>query len=200
MRTVLVILAAEQRRRIIQSGRIKRAEIFRQAVKFLINIRLQQVKHVAGRKLMRLFPVIHKPVNAILHAPAGDFGRGGFKAKRLTQAIAAQFSKGVAEDQIIQRKLAERLLAHHWVRDKGRSKNIALQNYRRALMYFSTQDFFQSVTGDSSALIFYQNRNQKKLLTWHTRPFNHLIKPGKDAGEIAFIDNEFSFYLHTIRM
>jgi len=119
VRAVLVILAAEQRRRLIQPGRIERAEVFRQALQLLIDIRLQQMQHAAGRKFVRLFPVIHKPVNAILYAPAGEFGRGGFKAQRLTQAITAHPGKGVTENQIIQHKLAERLLAQHRVRDKG---------------------------------------------------------------------------------
>lgn len=50
MRAVFVILAAEQRGRLIQPGRVKGAEIFRQAVQLLINIRLQQVKHGTGAK------------------------------------------------------------------------------------------------------------------------------------------------------
>jgi hypothetical protein len=62
---------------------------------------------------MRLFPVIHKPVNAILYPCTGEFGQSGFKAQRLTQAIAAQLGKGVTENQIIQRKLAELLQPHH---------------------------------------------------------------------------------------
>ena len=86
-------------------GGVKRAEIFRQAVKLLINIRLQQVKHAAGRKFMRFFPVIHKPVNAILNVSAGEFGRGGFMAQRPTQPVAAQLGKGITEDQIIQGEL-----------------------------------------------------------------------------------------------
>lgn len=101
MRAVLIILTTEQRCRLIQPSGVKRAELFRQAVQLLINIRLQQLKHAAGRKFVRLFPVIHKPVNAFLQTSAGKFGRGGFKA------IAAQLGKGVTENQIIKRKLAE---------------------------------------------------------------------------------------------
>jgi len=88
---------------------------------------------------MRLFPVIHKLVNALIHAPAGKFGQGGFKA------IAAQLGKGVTKNHIIQRKLAELLLAHHRVRDKGRCQNVALYINRQAVMKDHKQAFCQLV-------------------------------------------------------
>jgi len=46
------------------------------------------MKHAAGRKFVRLFSVIYKPVNIVLHAPADEFSQGGFKAQRLTQNVA----------------------------------------------------------------------------------------------------------------
>ena len=113
MRAVLVVLAAKQRGRFIQPGGIERAEIFRQAVQLLVNVRLNQVKHAAGRKLVRLLPVIDKPVFAVLYALAGKLGRGGFQPERLVQAVSPEFGKGIPEHQIIQRQLAELLLAHH---------------------------------------------------------------------------------------
>ncbi|GEE73393.1 hypothetical protein EC142370_04755 [Escherichia coli O145:H34] len=75
MCAIFVILAAEQRGRLIQPGRVKGAEIFRQAVQLLINIRLQQVKHGAGREGCRLVEGRHPPVNILLHATAGIFCR-----------------------------------------------------------------------------------------------------------------------------
>lgn len=87
--TILVILAAEQRRRLIQPDGVKCAEVFRQAVQLLIDVRLQQVKHAARRKLMRLFPVVHKPVDPAGDPFAGEFCRGGFKAQGFAQVVAA---------------------------------------------------------------------------------------------------------------
>ncbi|OQV66787.1 hypothetical protein AK51_01715 [Serratia nematodiphila DZ0503SBS1] len=59
MRPVLVILTAEQCRRLIQPGGVKRAEVLRQAVQFLIDVRLNQVENAVGLEAVRLFPVLH---------------------------------------------------------------------------------------------------------------------------------------------
>lgn len=75
VRPVLVILAAKQRRGFVKPGRVKRAEIFRHPVKLLVDIRLQQVKHRARFKLLRLRKARHPPVNILLHAAPRVFGR-----------------------------------------------------------------------------------------------------------------------------
>ena len=63
--------------------------------------------HRAGRKLVRVREVRHVPVNAILHATAGIFGRGGFQFKKLTGDAHALFKITVGKDQIIEHKAAE---------------------------------------------------------------------------------------------
>ncbi|ADX32433.1 hypothetical protein G184_gp31 [Erwinia phage ENT90] len=97
---------------------------------------------------MRLFPVIHKPVNAFLHAPAGKLRGCGFQSPRLTEAVTAQLGKGIAEHQIVQRKLAELLLAHHRVRHKSGRQYVSLHINRRAVMHRRSQAFRQPVKAD----------------------------------------------------
>ncbi len=73
VRSVLVILTAEQRRRFVQPRGVKRAEVLRQAVQFLVNIRLNQVKNTVGLETVRLFPVLHEPVSAAIHTAPRRF-------------------------------------------------------------------------------------------------------------------------------
>lgn len=73
MTAVLKISAAEQRRRFIKPGRVKRAEVLRQAVQFLIDVWLNQVKNTVGLEAVRLFPVLHEPVSAAIHTAPRRF-------------------------------------------------------------------------------------------------------------------------------
>ncbi|MOA35150.1 hypothetical protein D3C78_1565780 [compost metagenome] len=75
VRAVLVILATKQGGGFIQPGGIERAQVFRHPVQLLINVRLKQMEHRAGRKFVRVREARHVPVDAILDATAGVFRR-----------------------------------------------------------------------------------------------------------------------------
>ncbi|MNE68103.1 hypothetical protein D3C80_1637490 [compost metagenome] len=80
MCTVLVILPAEQCGGLVQPGRVKGAQIFRQPVNLLVNVRFEQMKDAACCELMRLFPSLHKPVRALFHSATDIFSRYSFKS------------------------------------------------------------------------------------------------------------------------
>jgi len=62
VRTIEVILAPEQRGRLIEPCRLQRAEIFRQAVDFLMNVWVDQVENRPWCKLMLLLPAAYKKI------------------------------------------------------------------------------------------------------------------------------------------
>lgn len=74
MTAVLVVATAKQRGGVIQPCRVQRREVFRQAVDFLIDIRLQQVADTARRKLMIHFTGLNKEI-AVQRLAAPDILR-----------------------------------------------------------------------------------------------------------------------------
>ncbi len=67
---------------------------------------------------MRVRVVRHVPVNAILNATAGVFGRGSFQFKELAGHAHALFEIAVCKHQIIKHKAAEVLTRQQRVRIK----------------------------------------------------------------------------------
>lgn len=76
-------------------------------VELLIDIGLKQMKHRAGGELVRVGKARHVPVNTILNATAGVFGRGGFQFKELAGHTHALFKVAVGKHQIIEHKAAK---------------------------------------------------------------------------------------------
>lgn len=65
MTAIEIILAAKQRCRLIKQRGRNSGKVFRQALDFLVEVRLHQVKDAAGCELVRLC------VHAVLSEPVG---------------------------------------------------------------------------------------------------------------------------------
>ncbi len=112
MAAVKVILAAEQRSRLIQQRRRDGRQVARQAVNLLIDIRLHQMKHAPLRKLIRLRinSIVRIPVGIKVQAAPGELRQRRLQLQHVTEAAGPLLQIGITEYQVIQRKAAERLL------------------------------------------------------------------------------------------
>jgi len=112
MAAIEVILAAEQRSRFVQQRRRDGRQVARQDVNLLIDVRLHQVKHAALRKLIRLRvnAVVRVPVRIQVKAAPGELRQRRLQLQRVTEATGPLLKIGIAKNQVIQRKAAERLL------------------------------------------------------------------------------------------
>lgn len=113
MTAIEIIFAAKQRCRLIKQRGRNSGKVFRQALDFLIEVRLHQVKDAAGCELVRLCVQagLREPVGVQIGATTGEFCQRQLKRQHAAEWVGALLQVGITEHQIVMNKPAEYLPA-----------------------------------------------------------------------------------------
>ncbi len=86
------------------------------------------MKHAPLLELIRLRvdAIVRVPVGIKVEAAPGELCQRRLQLQHVTEAAGPLLQVGIAENQVIQRKAAKRLLTQQPMRDKGTRQNIAL--------------------------------------------------------------------------
>ena len=127
VRTVLVVLAAEQGGRLVEPGRLQRAQVLRHAVQFLVHVRFHQVEHTALVELVHGLVAVHEIIGIQVDAAPHVLGQRMLVRQRLAAAAGPVFQVGIAEGQIVQGHTLESVARQVFAGDQGGRQHVGLE-------------------------------------------------------------------------
>lgn len=144
MRAVLVVLAAEQGGRLVEPGRLQRAQVLRHAVQFLIHVRLHQVEHAALVELVHGLVAVDEIIGIQIDAAPHVLGQGVLVRQRLAAAAGPVFQVGIAERQEVQGHALEGVARQVFAGDQGGRQHVGLEVDRAAVVHASIKGLGQA--------------------------------------------------------